>query len=491
MKKYLSILLAILLVLNCNTVYTEDFASDYVAMNEAAASVLVLTLYDENDKEIGTASGFMAFDDSHAVTTFLAINTAARVEVVTDEGEKLGTFKVLGCDSDCNLAIIAFDQPTGLKPLELNEEGSVNRGAACVSIGAQNGVNSITTGNVATTFTAMGLNLIQFTASIAEGASGGALLDENGKVVGITLLGISGEIGYTVVQNMNFALSVSHLMVLWNFCKEDEPVDLTDWKVTDINPDSVDYSRSDKMSLNNESGYSIHSFTIYSGGKSSRRYAFDGWLKNGENAEIQFTVDELLAEEPLYISFYMRYSGEDIRFEQDIPIEDLLGKTMCVSIKDSMDQWGNHVKKPILVPSKANETDSEQRHVKEITETDDDFIIPEEIEYERRFPRNICVIYNDTDYTIYKVSLFQVETYTYFELFTDSVEPGDWCKVEFPEALVNDSGKYTWRITVRLEGKRNAFFIAQIDTKNTADLCGQVVYTKYDAKASKPYLEIQ
>ena len=177
MKKTLSLLLALLMALGVLSALSESFASDYAAMNEAAASVLVMTLYDEEDKEIGKASGFMAFDGRHAVTTWLAVSTAARIEIVTDEGQKLGAFKLLGCDSDCNIAILAFDEDTNLKPLALLEEGNARRAAACVSIAGQNGVNAINTGNIATTFSVQGLDLIQFTAPISDGASGGALLD--------------------------------------------------------------------------------------------------------------------------------------------------------------------------------------------------------------------------------------------------------------------------------------------------------------------------
>ena len=123
MRKLLSLFLALLLALSCLYVQAESFASDYAAMNDAAASVLVLTLYDENDKELGTASGFMAFEDSHAVTTWLAVSSAKRIKAVSDDGKELGAFKLLGCDSDCNLAILAFDESTGLKPLPPERRG--------------------------------------------------------------------------------------------------------------------------------------------------------------------------------------------------------------------------------------------------------------------------------------------------------------------------------------------------------------------------------
>ena len=79
MKKRISLLLALVLMLGCLPALGEGFAADYAAMNEAAASVPILTMYDKDDKELGKASGFMVFDDRHAVTTWLAISSAARV----------------------------------------------------------------------------------------------------------------------------------------------------------------------------------------------------------------------------------------------------------------------------------------------------------------------------------------------------------------------------------------------------------------------------
>ena len=43
MKKRISLLLALVLMLGCLPALGEGFAPDYAAMNEAAASVLILT----------------------------------------------------------------------------------------------------------------------------------------------------------------------------------------------------------------------------------------------------------------------------------------------------------------------------------------------------------------------------------------------------------------------------------------------------------------
>ncbi len=490
MKRILSLILALMLVLSCFSALGESFASDYAAMNEAAASVLVLTLYDENDKELGTASGFIAFDESHAVTTWLAVSSAARIAIETDEGEKLGSFKVLGCDSDCNLAILAFDEPTGLKPLALNQTGNVRRGAACVSIGAQNGVNSITTGHVATTFSVQGLDLIQFTATISEGSSGGALLDENGQVAAVTMFGISGEIGYTVLQNMNFALSVSHLMTLWEFCKNDEPVEMKEWGITDIGVDSSYNGAPKGFTIINDTGYKLSSLRIKAVDKRGGRYEALktlalNWVEKGSAIEFELDADtELTADN--YVEFNIEYSGsygKGTISRRYTDTNSLYGKTFSLSVNLGAGTM-------LLTEIESNSDQLERRHLKESTDTGDDFEIPETIKRERKIAKNTCLIVNNTDYVMTGITLFNIEAYKQYVLSKEEVPPGKYCLVELPEELINNNGKYSWRLSVYLQDRRSRYD-TQMHTKDQSVYCGGVIFAQMNEKTRQTYLEVQ
>lgn len=486
MKKTLSLLLALLMALGVLSALSESFASDYAAMNEAAASVLVMTLYDEEDKEIGKASGFMAFDGRHAVTTWLAVSTAARIEIVTDEGQKLGAFKLLGCDSDCNIAILAFDEDTNLKPLALLEEGSARRAAACVSIAGQNGVNAINTGNIATTFSVQGLDLIQFTAPISNGASGGALLDENGLVAGVTMFGLSGEIGYTVVQNMNFALSVKHVIELWDFCKNDEPVELKDWSITDINPDSQSISVSNKITLVNDTGYSFVSIQLRTqwgqNHKKQNRTKQYTWIKNGESVEFELPQEQILDPDLIVnIETTMNLSGHYVQVvKNNIPAGDLLGKTISLTY--------NPYPASVLVPNALDDGNNElkQRHVKEKSEDTEDFTIPETIERKRELSKNLCVIVNDLDISITNIRLYSdLKSIKYP---CGKIYPGEYYMFELPEAFVNNNNKAWWILTVEFDNGRTA----TIQTPNQDEICGKILRTKPgDGIYNKYVLEAQ
>ena len=491
MRKLLSLFLALMLALSCLYVQAESFASDYAAMNDAAASVLVLTLYDENDKELGTASGFMAFDERHAVTTWLAVSSAKRIKAVSDEGKELGAFKLLGCDSDCNLAILAFDEPTGLKPLPLNAEEGVRRGAACVSIGAQNGYNSITTGNIANSFTMEGMDLIQFTASISDGASGGALLDENGKVAAVTMFGLSGEIGYTVVQNMNFALSARHIAELWNYCKDDEPVELENWGITDINPDStsVQGHGGKKFTVINDSGYKLSSLSISAvrargeGYEQVKNLSLN-WVEKGKVIDFELDYDtELEGNESLEIAIgYSGSYGSGTIFKRYSDLEDFFGKTFSLTVNLSANAL-------LLTVIEDNSDALVQRHMKEAAEAEDDFEIPETIDRKRNIPDNQLIVVNETSAAIKAIAF----SYRYkgkdrhVDCLTKKLYPGDHLIIELPEELEDIDPNMYCSLMITLENGR----YTDIYTRDTSVFHGKVILVKYNEETRQYYNEMQ
>lgn len=446
MKKAFALLLALVLALG-SFAQAESFASDYAAMNEAAASVIVFTLYDEKDKELGKASGFMAFDDSHAVTTWAAVSTAARVEAVSDAGDALGSFKVQGCDSDTDLAIIAFDEPTGLAPLALSEN-AVRRGAACVSIGEQSGYNSISTGNISSFISAEGYDLIQFTAPIAEGSTGGALLDEYGRVAGMTLIGLSGDFGFWVVQNMNYAVGARHIAELWELCKNDEPVDLANWGVTDVNPESTYPPMPDSFTIINECGRSISSFKIDPGPHKPNVECLTEWLRHGETAEISLAGIEWTADTAEIIITV--YNVNKLLYKSFTP-EELAGNTFKISLTYTGN--GDTI---LMTPVEDAPvvTFEPRRHDKQMPEGEELFTVPETIE-RKAVPENCFILVNDTDQIIDRFAISW--NYNYFVLLDEkedeNIYPGECRVLELPEMFLNTNGTNRWLFRANMPQK--------------------------------------
>lgn len=192
----------------------ESFSSNPDAIEKAAQSVLMLEVFDADDKLIGTGSGFVAFDNRTIVTNYHVIDGAAWVRANSDLGYQYMVTKVLIADEEKDLAICSFMSPTDLMPLELDADRQLRRAESIVAIGSPIGItNTVSLGNISALYEDTGISWIQFTAPISSGSSGGALFGDNGAVIGVT------SASYIDTQNLNLAVHASEIECLyqkWN-----------------------------------------------------------------------------------------------------------------------------------------------------------------------------------------------------------------------------------------------------------------------------------
>lgn len=117
----------------------------------------------------------------------------------------------MGTDEQTDLAVIKIDK-TGLTPAELGDSSSVQVGEFAMAIGNPLGLqSSVTCGIVSainrdiTDSTNKTFNVIQTDAAINSGNSGGALVNSEGKVIGINTLKLSGS----GIEGMGFAIPIN------------------------------------------------------------------------------------------------------------------------------------------------------------------------------------------------------------------------------------------------------------------------------------------
>ena len=211
-KRGIAALLALALLLAVCLPASADggFSQNPEEMERTAGSVLLLYIFDSQSELIATGSGFLMFDNRTLVTNYHVIEDADSVWGESDDGYDYILTRVLITDPDKDIAILRFMSPTVMRPLEPAEK-EVRRGETVVAIGSPKGVkNTVSIGNVSSVYTdsESGAKLIQFTAPVSSGSSGGALLDESGKVAGIT------SAVYLDAQNLNVAVSVSEVLDL-------------------------------------------------------------------------------------------------------------------------------------------------------------------------------------------------------------------------------------------------------------------------------------
>lgn len=215
MKKVIAFCFAILLLsANISAFAADSFSFDPAAIEQAAKSVLMLEVFDADNQLIATGSGFVAFDNRTLITNHHVIEDAEWMMGNSDSGDQYIVNKILIVDQEKDIAICRFMSPTDLSPLPLNTDGELKRAERIVAIGSPIGItNTVSLGNISALYNDQTTSLIQFTAPISHGSSGGALFDDCGEVIGVT----SGS--YAETQNLNVAVHISEVTNLyqeWN-----------------------------------------------------------------------------------------------------------------------------------------------------------------------------------------------------------------------------------------------------------------------------------
>ena len=173
---------------------------DYEKLSQ---SVVKVCLFDSLGREDEcTGSGVIVLNDNVIVTNYhVIIGDTLSVEVMTDHGDRIGVKSVLAYDEAKDLALLELERASGYPPMPIGNSTILKKGNKISTIGSPLGkLNSISEG-IISGFDKVGeVELIQFTAPISGGSSGGALLNAQGELIGITS---------TIVvrgQNLNYAI---------------------------------------------------------------------------------------------------------------------------------------------------------------------------------------------------------------------------------------------------------------------------------------------
>ena len=158
----------------------------------------------------GQGSGVILTDKGFIVTNAHVVEGARDVDVSLHDGR---TFKavVVGESKVRDLAILKIDAE-GLNPLEMGDSGSLRVGQFAIAVGSPLGLGStVTFGMVSAVDRTIQSQrsflegLIQTSAQINPGNSGGALVDSEGKLIGVPTAMIPWS------QGIGFAIAVDTL----------------------------------------------------------------------------------------------------------------------------------------------------------------------------------------------------------------------------------------------------------------------------------------
>jgi serine protease Do len=161
-------------------------------------------------KQTGIGSGVVVTKDGYILTNNHVVEGADEVKVALQDGPEF-TAKVIGRDPKSDVAVIKIDAKD-LPAVQLADSDKVEVGDVVLAIGNPFGIGqTVTTGIVSATGRAGELGLdyedfIQTDAAINPGNSGGALVDAEGRLIGINTAILSRSGGN---QGIGFAIPVN------------------------------------------------------------------------------------------------------------------------------------------------------------------------------------------------------------------------------------------------------------------------------------------
>ena len=189
---------------------------------DLAQSVLYLEIYDGDGLLLGSASGFL-FDDKTLVTNYHVIQGACYLSAFTPDLAAVVDFETLvAWDEDADLAILRSAHAPDAAILPLADSDTVRQGERVYAVGYPLGLaNTLTEGIVSARYDMDGYQLLQITAPISQGNSGGAVLSGSGEVVGVACMYLVDG------QNLNYAIASNDVKRL--YAEAGEAIPLADF----------------------------------------------------------------------------------------------------------------------------------------------------------------------------------------------------------------------------------------------------------------------
>ena len=176
----------------------------------------------QNSTATASGSGIIISEDGYILTnnhivssssseSYYEVSEATKVTVTLFNDKTEYEAKIIGKDEQTDLAVIKIEK-TGLSKAEFADSDSVKVGEFAMAVGNPLGMqSSITCGVISavnrevTDSDGKKFTLIQTDAAINSGNSGGALVNSEGKVIGINTLKLSG----TGIEGMGFAIPIN------------------------------------------------------------------------------------------------------------------------------------------------------------------------------------------------------------------------------------------------------------------------------------------
>jgi S1-C subfamily serine protease len=208
MRRLYTAIAFLFVALACTTVFLASVVTAQSAKalaSKALPSVVLLAMEDSHGQPVSLGSGFIVHGDLIATNLHVIKGAATGIVKIIGKPGKYPIEGVLAVDYGRDLTVLRARGLSG-PPLHLGDSTKVSIGEEVFVIGNPQGLEgTISQGIVSGIRQAAEVTILQITAPISPGSSGGPVLDRAGKVIGIAVATFRGG------QNLNFAIPSTYL----------------------------------------------------------------------------------------------------------------------------------------------------------------------------------------------------------------------------------------------------------------------------------------
>ena len=167
----------------------------------------------------GSGTGFIIASDGTLVTNQHVVKESTSVSVKLKDGTWANDVQLLIKDEKKDLAILRIVSDSPVNPVTMGDSDAITVGERVISIGNPLGLeHTLTDGLISARRKVQGQKMIQMSAPVSPGNSGGPLFNMRGEVIGVTTAIIGG--GFSNAQNLNIAVPINEVKAL---LKDDYP----------------------------------------------------------------------------------------------------------------------------------------------------------------------------------------------------------------------------------------------------------------------------
>jgi len=197
--------LCLLMILGQNAVYAQT--AQEIA-KKAFGSTVLLVMEDANGQPLSLGSGFFVRDGEIASNLHVVEGAAKGYAKLVGEKTKYDIQGITAVDAERDLVVLKISADRS-QALSLGNSDAVQIGEPVYAVGNPQGLEGTFSQGIVSSIREVGADkLLQITAPISPGSSGGPVLNGKGEVIGVSVATFRGG------QNLNFAIPSNYLKTL-------------------------------------------------------------------------------------------------------------------------------------------------------------------------------------------------------------------------------------------------------------------------------------